>query len=133
MRRTQAHLSFLITGLHSRYSGIDEAIDRGRAGGGFADQRDSRRHAGVDPAAALRARRAGRRQGSSQYHWFKSDFGNISYGQEFDIGLGNALRWVKGLSAKAEYADFNEGAVLAGAARKPNTRKIWLTLIYDFE
>jgi hypothetical protein len=70
---------------------------------------------------------------SSEYHRFKSDFGNISYGQEFDIGVRYALRWVTGLSAKVEYADLKEDDALAGAARKPDTRKIWLTLIYDFE
>lgn len=34
---------------------------------------------------------------------------------------------------KVEYADFREDDVLAGAARKLDTRKIWLTLIYNFE
>jgi len=39
----------------------------------------------------------------------------------------------RGLSAKVEYEDLKEDDALAGAARKPDTRKIWLTLIYDFE
>ena len=46
-----------------------------------------------------------------------------------------AMRYAgqRGLSAKVEYEDLKEDDALAGAARKPDTRKIWLTLIYDFE
>ena len=57
------------------------------------------------------------------YHRLEPDLGHISCRQEVDSGAGYALRWSKGLSAKVEYADFKEDDVLAGAARKPDTRK----------
>ena len=69
---------------------------------------------------------------SAEYHNFRSDFGSIHYGREFDVGLAWPLR--KGLSGKIEFADFRESDVLApAAARKRDTQKIWLTLVYNFE
>jgi hypothetical protein len=68
---------------------------------------------------------------SAEYHDFRSDFGGIHYGREFDIGLAWPLR--KGLGGKVEFADFRESDILAAAARKPDTQKIWLTLVYNFE
>ena len=69
---------------------------------------------------------------SIELHDFKSDFGGIHYGREFDIGLGCPLR--KGLNGKLEFADFHEDDQLTPAsARKRDTQKIWLTLVYNFE
>jgi hypothetical protein len=68
---------------------------------------------------------------SAAYHDFRSDVAAIHYGREFDLGLGWPLR--KGLVGKIELADFREGDALAGTARKPDTRKLWLTLVYDFQ
>ena len=40
----------------------------------------------------------------------------------------------KGLNGKIEYASFREADILAPAsARKRDTDKLWLTLVYNFE
>ncbi|HEV8645106.1 MAG TPA: alginate export family protein [Burkholderiales bacterium] len=68
----------------------------------------------------------------AEYHDFESDFGSISYGQEIDFGVTYPLR--KGLVGKVEYASFCEDDVLTPvAARKRDTDKLWLTLLYNFE
>jgi hypothetical protein len=70
---------------------------------------------------------------SAEYHDFKSDFGSLHYGTEFDVGVTHPL-FVKGLSAKVEYARFREDDVLTPAtARKRDTDKFWLTFLYNFE
>ena len=69
---------------------------------------------------------------TAEYHDFKSDFGSIHYGREFDFGVTYPLR--KGLNGKIEYASFREADILAPAsARKRDTDKLWLTLVYNFE
>ena len=69
---------------------------------------------------------------TAEYHDFKSDFGNIHYGQEFDFGVTYPFR--KGLNGKIEYASFREGDILTPAsARKRDTDKLWLTVVYNFE
>ena len=68
----------------------------------------------------------------AEYHDFKSDFGSVHFGTELDIGVTYPI--AKGLNGKIEYASFREGDVLAPAtARKRDTDKLWLTLIYNFE
>jgi hypothetical protein len=70
---------------------------------------------------------------SAEYHDFKSDFGSIHYGTEFDIGVTHPL-FVKGLTGKLEYARFREDDILTPAgARKRDTDKFWLTVMYSFE
>jgi Alginate export len=66
-----------------------------------------------------------------EYHDFKSDVGSVYYGTGIDIGVTYPL--AKGLNGKIEYASFREGDVLAPAARKRDTNKLWLTLIYQLE
>ena len=74
----------------------------------------------------------GKAKWMSEYHDFKSDFGGIHYGTELDLGVTYPL--AKGLNGKIEYAAFREDDILApAAARKRDTDKIWLTLIYNFE
>ena len=69
---------------------------------------------------------------SAEFHDFRSDFGNIHYGQELDFGVSYPLR--KGLTGKIEYAGFREADILAPASmRKRDTDKLWLTLVYNFE
>jgi hypothetical protein len=69
-----------------------------------------------------------------EYHWFKSDFGGIDYGQEFDFGATMPIPALKGLLGKFEFAYFTEGDPLSPtSARKRDTTKVWLTLIYNFE
>ena len=51
----------------------------------------------------------------------------------FEWDLGVTYPFLKQLLGKIEYADFREGDVLAPAtARKRDTRKLWLTLIYNY-
>ena len=63
-----------------------------------------------------------------EYHRFRSDVGNIDFGHEIDIGVTYPIR--PSLIAKFEYADFSAADVVTPA--KPDTRKIWLTLIYQY-
>jgi Alginate export len=68
----------------------------------------------------------------SEYHRFKADFGDADYGNEFDFGA--TYKVCKGITSKLEFAYFTEGDPLSPAtARKRDTQKIWLTLIYNFE
>ena len=68
----------------------------------------------------------------TEYHWFRSDVGSIDYGSEVDFGATLPLR--KGLVSKFELAYFSEGDPLTpAAARKRDTTKIWLTLVYNFD
>jgi hypothetical protein len=64
-------------------------------------------------------------------HDFRSDVGNIRYGKEFDLSVSYPLR--TNLVGKLEFAKFREDDVLAGAARKPDTEKIWVTLVYNYQ
>lgn len=67
----------------------------------------------------------------AEIHDFRSDYGSIHYGLELDVGLGYALR--KDLIGKIEFADFHEDDVLSPAtARKRDTQRLWITLIYNF-
>jgi len=78
----------------------------------------------------------------AEYHDFKSDenfrtIGNKlvdSYGTEFDVGV--TYPFTDKLSGKFEYAKFKEddvyGTSLTAATRKPDTEKIWATLMYTF-
>ena len=65
-----------------------------------------------------------------EYHVFKSDEGDLTYGKELDLGVAYAVN--AKLQAKLEYAHFKEGDRQAGPARKPDTKKIWLTMMYTF-
>jgi alginate export protein len=68
----------------------------------------------------------------AEAHKFKSDFGNIDFGHEFDVGLTYPL--YKGLTGKIEYADYQAGDKVPGdtLANKVDVRKFWLTLIYQY-
>lgn len=77
---------------------------------------------GGKPLAAL--------QLTGEYHVFKSDVGGIAYGRELDLAAAYAVN--ASLQAKLEYANFREGDRLIGLARKPDTEKLWLTLLYSF-
>ena len=66
----------------------------------------------------------------AEYHRYKSDTGGISFGDEIDFSV--AYPFTKQLSGKLEYAGFQEKDVLAGAARKPDLTKIWVTLLFNF-
>lgn len=65
-----------------------------------------------------------------EYHRYKSDTGGINFGDELDFSM--AYQFTKQLSAKIEYAGFNEKDIQAGAARKSDLTKTWVTLLYNF-
>ncbi len=66
----------------------------------------------------------------AELHRFKSDTGGINFGDELDFSV--AYPFTKQLSGKVEYAKFREKDVLAGAARKPDLTKIWVTVLFNF-
>lgn len=69
---------------------------------------------------------------TAEYHRFSADYGSVKFGHEFDAGATAPLPWLKGLVTKLEYARFSEGDPLTPAtARKRDTQRIWLTLIYN--
>lgn len=63
----------------------------------------------------------------AEYHEFKSDFGSIDFGNEFDAGISYPL--MQKLTGKLEYADYQAGDT---ASAKVDTRKFWLTLIFNY-
>jgi hypothetical protein len=73
----------------------------------------------------------------AEYHRFRTDFQNLDLGDEFDIGLTYPL--LKGLTGQLEYGDYRGGDATAGAAalgaspvNTKDTRKFWVTLIYQY-
>ena len=69
-----------------------------------------------------------------ELHKFESDVGGIDFGNELDIGLTYPMPFLKGLTGKLEYADYNAGDPVPGdtLANKVDVRKFWATLIYQF-
>lgn len=65
-----------------------------------------------------------------EYHDLNSDFHDIDYGEEWDVSV--AYAFLPRLTGKFEFASFNEGDRLLGPARKPDTTKLWLTLIFNY-
>ncbi|MGB4813145.1 MAG: alginate export family protein [Methylophilaceae bacterium] len=73
----------------------------------------------------------------AEYHWINSDrdFAKVGggtsnqYGKEFDVSA--AYSYNKQLSGKVEYANFKEVAQYNGA-RKRDTEKLWLSVMYAF-
>lgn len=63
----------------------------------------------------------------AEYHEFKSDFGSIDFGKEFDFGVSYPL--MPKLLGKIEYADYQAGDVAAG---KVDLTRVWVTLIYNY-
>ncbi len=64
-----------------------------------------------------------------EYHWFKSDVGNIDYGHELDLSVAYPL--YKGLVGKLEYAAYRTGDPTS-VTGKPDVTKFWATLTYNF-
>lgn len=67
---------------------------------------------------------------ASEYHVMKSDSSGIDYGRELDLSAGYGFN--AKIIGKLEYARFREEDRLAGASRKPDTEKLWLTFIYNY-
>jgi hypothetical protein len=70
----------------------------------------------------------------SELHQFKSDVRGIDFGKEFDLGVTWPLPFLKGLTGKLEYADYNAGDKVPGdaLANKVDVRKFWATLVYQY-
>ena len=67
----------------------------------------------------------------AEYHTFDSDFGSVDLGSEFDLGV--TWPFMKRLTAKFEYADYNAGERGPTAdTRKVDVRKVFLTLIFQW-
>jgi predicted porin len=66
----------------------------------------------------------------AEYHQFKSDTGGINFGDEIDVSV--TYPFTKQFTGKIEYANFQEKDVLAGAARKSDLKKFWVTLTFNF-
>ena len=64
-----------------------------------------------------------------EYHWFKSDVGDIDFGHEIDLSAAYPL--AQGLVGKIEFADYHTGDPTS-VTGKPDVRKLWLTLTYTF-
>jgi hypothetical protein len=52
---------------------------------------------------------------------------DIDFGHELDVRLSYPA--LKSLMARLEFADYKAGSQAAG---KPDTRKIWVTLLYTY-
>lgn len=63
----------------------------------------------------------------AERHRFHSDINDIDFGSETDVRISYPL--MKSLIARLELADYNS---LSAAAGKPDTRKIWVTLLYNY-
>jgi hypothetical protein len=63
----------------------------------------------------------------AEWHSFRSDVGDLDFGQELDVRVTWSLS--RSLLLRAELADFR-GA--EPAAARPDTRKVWLTVVYNY-
>ena len=97
---------------------------------GWADQFLTKPRQGIKDAYVSGGGKIGKASLYAEYHRFKSDTGGINFGDELDFSV--AYPFTKQLSGKIEYAEFREKDVLAGAARKPDLTKIWVTLLFNF-
>lgn len=97
---------------------------------GWADHFLSTPRQGIKDAFLTTGGKIGKVALLAEYHRYKSDTGGINFGDELDVSI--AYPFTKQLSGKIEYADFREKDVLAGAARKPDLSKIWVTLLFNF-
>lgn len=67
----------------------------------------------------------------SEIHSFRSDVDKIRYGSEIDVGA--TYPFTKRLTGKFEFAAFHEDDILTPTgARKRDTTKVWVTMIYNW-
>jgi hypothetical protein len=62
----------------------------------------------------------------AEAHRFRSDFGNVDFGRELDVGLTYA--WNEGLVLRLQHARYDPGS----GTPDPRIRKTWLTLTYAY-
>jgi hypothetical protein len=101
---------------------------------GWADQFLTTPRQGIQDYYVAAGGRIGKLALYLEVHQFKSDAGSIDFGNEFDVGLTYPLAFLKGLTGKLEYANYNAVDRVSGdaLANKVDVRKFWATLIYQF-
>jgi hypothetical protein len=101
---------------------------------GWADQFLTTPRQGIQDIYVAAGGKIGRLAVYVEVHEFKSDAGSIDFGNEFDVGLTYPLDFLKGLTGKLEYANYNAVDRVPGdaLANKVDVRKFWATLIYQF-
>lgn len=94
---------------------------------GWADQFLTTPRQGIRDTYLSGGAKIEKAQLSAEYHQFKSDFGSIDFGKEFDFGASYPL--MAKLIGKIEYADYQAGDAVSG---KVDLTRIWVTLIYNY-
>ena len=94
---------------------------------GWADQFLTTPRQGIRDTFLSASAKIQKAQLLAEYHDFESDFGSIDFGDEFDVGVSYPL--MRKLTGKLEYADYKAGDTASG---KVDTRKFWLTLIFNY-
>jgi hypothetical protein len=94
---------------------------------GWADQFLTTPSQGIHDTYLTAGAKIEKAQMSAEYHKFKSDFGSVDFGNEFDFGVSYPL--TPKLLGKIEYADYQAGDVTSG---KVDLTRIWVTLIYNY-
>lgn len=101
---------------------------------GWADQFLTTPRQGIQDYYVAAGGKLGKLAVYVEVHEFRSDAGSIDFGNEFDVGLTYPLEFLKGLTGKLEYANYNAVDRVPGdaLANKVDVRKFWATLIYQF-
>jgi hypothetical protein len=94
---------------------------------GWADQFLTTPRQGIHDTFLSTSAKIEKAQLLAEYHRLKSDTGGIDFGDEFDIGVSYPL--MQKLTGKIEFADYKAGDAASG---KVDTRKFWLTLIFNY-
>lgn len=98
---------------------------------GWADQFLTTPAQGIRDTFLSAGTKLGALQLLGAWHRLRSDVGGLDYGSEWNLGLTWGFR--KHFTGKVELARFDEGDVLSpAAARKRDTTRLWLTLLYDY-
>ena len=127
-----ARVDYEVLGSNNGVYGFQTPLGTNHLFQGWADLFLTTPAKGIRDAYLMLGGPIGKAKWSAEFHDFKSDVGNIHYGKELDLGVSYPV--CKGLTGKIEYAGFRESDILAPAsARKRDTDKLWVTLIYNFE
>ena len=127
-----ARVDYEVLGSNNGVYGFQTPLGTNHLFQGWADLFLTTPAKGIRDAYLMLGGPIGKAKWSAELHDFKSDVGNIHYGKDFDFGVSYPV--CKGLTGKIEYAGFREADILAPAsARKRDTDKLWVTLIYNFE
>ena len=94
---------------------------------GWADQFLTTPRQGIRDVYFGGGAKIGKAQLLAEYHEYKSDFGNIDFGKEFDVGVSCPL--LPKLLGKIEYADYHAGDAASG---KADLTRVWVTLVFNY-